>query len=94
MARPPLVAQRANFPEEPLALREWLPILDNSQDLVRLADVVESILAAHPCTHGFLLCGHGLYTWGDSLTQAKRHVEILEFLLEVVGRKGFGMRQR
>jgi methylthioribulose-1-phosphate dehydratase len=74
--------------------REWLPILDNSQDLEGLATAVESILAAHPCTHGFLLCGHGLYTWGDSLTQAKRHVEILEFLLEVMGRKGFGMSQR
>jgi len=29
---------------------------------------------------------HGLYTWGENLEQAKRHLEILEFLLEVVGR--------
>jgi methylthioribulose-1-phosphate dehydratase len=33
-----------------------------------------------------LLRGHGLYTWGSDLAEAKRHVEILEFLLEVVGR--------
>jgi ribulose-5-phosphate 4-epimerase/fuculose-1-phosphate aldolase len=36
--------------------------------------------------HGFLLRRHGLYSWGIDLAQAKRHVEILEFLLETVGR--------
>jgi methylthioribulose-1-phosphate dehydratase len=39
-----------------------------------------------PAIHGFLLRGHGLYTWGDDLAQARRHVEILEFLLETTGR--------
>jgi len=29
---------------------------------------------------------HGLYSWGDTLAQAKRHIEILEFLLETMGR--------
>jgi methylthioribulose-1-phosphate dehydratase len=29
---------------------------------------------------------HGLYTWGKDLAQAKRHIEIFEFLLEAVGR--------
>jgi ribulose-5-phosphate 4-epimerase/fuculose-1-phosphate aldolase len=28
-----------------------------------------------------------LYTWGRDLAEAKRHVEVLEFLLEVTGRK-------
>jgi len=40
----------------------------------------------HPNAHGFLLRRHGLYTWGESLGQAKRHLEILEFLLEVLAR--------
>lgn len=66
---------------------EWLPILENSQDMPELAKSVESVLKAHPCAHGFLLRGHGLYTWGQDLSQAKRHVEILEFLLEVTGRR-------
>jgi methylthioribulose-1-phosphate dehydratase len=66
--------------------REWLPILSNSQDMVQLARVVESILDKNPNAHGFLLEGHGLYTWGQSLKVARRHVEIIEFLLEVVGR--------
>jgi methylthioribulose-1-phosphate dehydratase len=66
--------------------REWLPILDNDQDMDRLAAQVRRVLDEHPACHGFLLRQHGLYTWGDTLPQAVRHVEILEFLLEAVGR--------
>lgn len=66
--------------------REWLPIIENDQAMTRLAEVVEATLSQSPAVHGFLLCRHGLYTWGENLEQAKRHLEILEFLLEVVGR--------
>jgi len=66
--------------------REWVPILENDQNIARLADVVEAKLAQCPNVHGFLLRRHGLYTWGASLEQAKRHLEILEFLFEVTGR--------
>ena len=66
--------------------REWLPILENSQDMPELARQLEAILQRYPGSHGFLLRGHGLYTWGENLSEARRHVEILEFLLEVVGR--------
>ena len=66
---------------------EWLPIVENSQDMPTLASTVERALRRHPDCHGFLLRAHGLYTWGDDVAQARRHVEILEFLLEVVGRR-------
>ena len=66
--------------------REWLPIFENSQDMTALADHVADNLRQHPEQHGFLLRRHGLYTWGADLAQAKRHVEILEFLLETLGR--------
>jgi methylthioribulose-1-phosphate dehydratase len=66
--------------------REWVPIVENDQDMARLAGAVEANLTQHPNLHGFLLRGHGLYIWGDDLEQAKRHLEIMEFLLEVVGR--------
>ncbi len=65
---------------------EWVPILENSQDMTVLADRVSDVLRQYPKSHGFLLQRHGLYSWGDDLAQAKRHVEILEFLLEAVGR--------
>jgi len=66
--------------------REWLPIIENSQDMLALADSVGDTLSKHKDAHGLLLRGHGLYTWGADPIEAKRHVEILEFLLEVVGR--------
>ena len=66
--------------------REWLPILENSQNIPALARLVEVTLQRHPGWHGFLLRAHGLYTWGGNLAEARRHVEILEFLLEVFGR--------
>jgi methylthioribulose-1-phosphate dehydratase len=65
---------------------EWLPIIDNSQDMPALANVIGKTLNEHKAAHGFLLRRHGLYSWGDTLSQAKRHIEILEFLLETMGR--------
>ncbi len=64
---------------------EWLPIVDNSQDMPALAETISKTLNAHPSAHAFLIRRHGLYTWGDDLAQAKRHLEILEFLLETMG---------
>jgi methylthioribulose-1-phosphate dehydratase len=66
--------------------QEWIPIFENSQDIPALAKEVEALLKQDPRPHGFLLRGHGLYTWGESVAKARRHVEIFEFLLEVVGR--------
>jgi len=66
--------------------REWLPIIENSQDMPALAELVGATLSKHPAAHGFLLRRHGLYSWGQTLAEAKRHVEILEFLLEAIGR--------
>jgi methylthioribulose-1-phosphate dehydratase len=67
--------------------REWIPIVENDQDMPRLAAKIGETLLAHPECHGFLLRRHGLYTWGATLPEAVRHVEIIEFLLESVGRK-------
>lgn len=67
---------------------EWLPIIANSQDYDELRVAVAAILRARPAGHGLLLAGHGLYSWGKDLQQARRHTEALEFLLEVVGRGG------
>lgn len=64
-----------------------VPVLRNSQDMPVLAAEVDRLLEERPGTHGFLLAGHGLYTWGASLDQAHRHVEIFEFLFECVARR-------
>jgi methylthioribulose-1-phosphate dehydratase len=66
--------------------REWLPVLPNTQDYTALVRDLAAALDRHPRAHGLLLAGHGLYTWGMDATEARRHVEILEFLFEVRGR--------
>jgi len=71
--------------------REILPIFENCQNIAQLATQVEALLKHEPAVHGFLLRRHGLYTWGQDLAEAKRHVEILEFLLEALGRSRTGV---
>jgi methylthioribulose-1-phosphate dehydratase len=66
--------------------REWVPIIENSQDMLALAEGIGDTLRQHKDCHGLLLRRHGLYSWGKDLPQAKRHVEILEFLFETIGR--------
>ena len=66
--------------------REWLPIFENSQRWTEVVPRLEESLRRRADVHGFLILRHGLYTWGESVSEAKRHVEILEFLLEVLWR--------
>jgi methylthioribulose-1-phosphate dehydratase len=66
--------------------REWIPIVANDQRMDRLARVLGDVLDAAPGAHAVLLHRHGLYTWGNTLADATRHVEILEFLFETIGR--------
>lgn len=65
--------------------REWLPVIENSQHWPEVVPQIEEALR-RPGVHGFLIRRHGLYTWGESVAEAKRHVEIFEFLFEVLGR--------
>jgi len=66
--------------------QELLPIIENSQDIKALADKVGATLGQFREAHGLLLRRHGLYSWGNDMAETKRHVEILEFLLETTGR--------
>ncbi|HEY9015156.1 MAG TPA: methylthioribulose 1-phosphate dehydratase [Gemmatimonadales bacterium] len=67
--------------------REWLPVLDNTQDWSGAVPRVLAVLREQPAMHGFIIRRHGLYTWGRDLAEATRHVEALEFLFEAIGRK-------
>jgi len=64
-------------------------IFENTQDIPALAAEVQSRLddPVEPLRHGFLIRNHGLYAWGRDLAEARRHIEIFEFLFEVLGRK-------
>ena len=70
--------------------REWVPIVGNDQDMERLSREVRGVLDDQARAHAFVIARHGLYTWGDTLADAERHIEILEFLFEVIGRSHHG----
>ncbi len=59
-----------------------VPVFDNDQDIARLADVVAARLADLKRVHGYLIRGHGFYTWGISMEDALRHVEAFEFMFD------------
>jgi len=59
-----------------------VPVFDNDQDISRLAQQADACLATlHPAI-GYLIRGHGFYTWGSSMNDAMRHVEAFEFLFD------------
>jgi methylthioribulose-1-phosphate dehydratase len=67
----------------------WVEIFDNTQDIPSLAVQVRERMndAADPLQYGYLIRRHGLYTWGRDLDEARRHVEIFEFLFECIARR-------
>lgn len=59
-----------------------MPLVDNSQDMPALADILRPILATQsPLLPAFYIRGHGLYAWGASMDAAEHVVEACEYLL-------------
>lgn len=69
---------------------ERVPVIANTQDYASLSEKLKAVLQENSNAHGVLLSRHGLYTWGESVAEARRHLEALEFLFEVEGRRVFG----
>ncbi|MGZ8218085.1 methylthioribulose 1-phosphate dehydratase [Methylomagnum sp.] len=65
------------------ATRVTLPIFPNDQDIPRLAREVEAYIERRGDIHGYIIAGHGFYTWGATVGDALRHVEALEFLFDL-----------
>ena len=58
-----------------------VPVFPNSQDMADIEAKVDTWLDAGKPLYAYLIEGHGLYTWGRGMTEARRHLEALEFLL-------------
>ncbi len=56
-----------------------LPLVDNDQNMKRLAAVLDPILPT--CRIGYLIRGHGIYVWGPDMPTALARLEGVEFLL-------------
>lgn len=59
-----------------------VPLFANSQDMLALAQEVRTVLVENSGVPSFILAGHGVYTWGRSAAEARRHAEAMEILME------------
>lgn len=59
-----------------------VPVFANDQDIRQLAARVDDLMNREPGIAGYLIEGHGLYTWGRNVAAARCHMEAFEFLLE------------
>jgi len=59
-----------------------VPVFDNTQDMEQLSADTRRWLMDNPQQPGYLIRGHGLYTWGRTMADCLRHVEAFEFLFE------------
>lgn len=57
-----------------------VPVFANDQDIVRLSAAVQQFMDENPPIFGYLIEGHGYYTWGADIEEARRHIEAFEFL--------------
>ena len=60
-----------------------IPIIENTAWEHELADCLGETIAKYPKACAVLVRRHGMYVWGDSWEQAKRHGECLHYLFEV-----------
>jgi methylthioribulose-1-phosphate dehydratase len=65
---------------------ERVPIVENSPDQIALSHVIENVLLENPAVHGIYIRRHGLFTWGETVEETRRHVEVFEFLFGVLSR--------
>ncbi|MEO0813366.1 MAG: methylthioribulose 1-phosphate dehydratase [Myxococcota bacterium] len=77
-----------------LDARVDLPVFEFTQDMNALAAEVQQALSDGAiASPGFLVRGHGLYAWGQTVAEAKRHVEGIEFLLACVWQEMLGAQR-
>ena len=57
-----------------------LPIVANSQDMQSIQNSIEPEFSREDFW-GYLIAGHGIYTWGRDMLEARRHLDAFEFLL-------------
>lgn len=55
---------------------------ENTQDITHLSGVIENVLKNNPQTYAVMLRHHGIYIWGETVKDAKRHLEVFEYLFK------------
>jgi methylthioribulose-1-phosphate dehydratase len=62
--------------------RVVIPVFENDQNIPRLATKVDQYMGIHGSIYGYVIAGHGLYTWGRSVQETLRHLEALDYLFD------------
>ncbi|WP_278263445.1 S-methyl-5-thioribose-1-phosphate isomerase [Nocardia sp. AG03] len=66
-----------------------IPVFPNWPEVPRIGDDIETFLRENPTAPPILcISGHGITTWGDTLSQARDRAECLEALCELIARTG------
>lgn len=66
-----------------------IPVFPNWPDVPRIGADIEAFLRESPSAPPILcITGHGITTWGDTLSQARDRAECLEALCELIARTG------
>ena len=58
-----------------------IPIVDNTQDMSELCQVLDA-RKNEVQQHCFIIEGHGTYAWGETLFEAQKHLETLDYICE------------
>jgi len=61
-----------------------VPLVANSQDMVALSAAALARLESVEAPVGYMIAGHGLYSWGATVAQARMATEALEVLVSCV----------
>lgn len=63
-----------------------IPLFENTQDIKNLADRMKPVLEATRTSkvkvYSTILRGHGIYVWGETVEDAKRHLEVFDYLFK------------
>ncbi len=69
-----------------------IPMFENTQDIRNLAEEVKPAILSQPNNYGLILKGHGIYIWGDSVEEAKKHLEVFEYIFKYyINKKRLGV---
>lgn len=60
-----------------------IPIFRNSQSMPDIVAEFDEWLMTHSWPPGYLVEGHGIYTWGKTVLHAKQKLEALEYLMDI-----------
>ncbi len=76
----------------PHASEAKVPLFHNWPEVDRIASDVKKYLVNEPLVPALIVRGHGVTVWGKDMEQAKTHLEIAEFLFQLMWQKSLASK--